>query len=611
LSTTSPCIRPAAVRGALAALAAVALLGLAPGGAAAAVSGDFTFTPAAPKTGNAVAFGATATPDPGQVVTDFSWTFGDGGTGSGANPSHTYGAAGTYTVTLTITEDVVPPGASAPSSATVAHTVTVRDNVAPTASFTVTPLVPNTGRRVTFRSTSTDPDGTIASQTWDLDGDGTFGDSTRATASTTFRTPGPHPVSLRVTDNDDAQSAIATTVVNVNALPAVGFTFTPVNPLPGTGVTFTSTSTDIDGTITSWAWDLDGDGNFKDASTPVAAFTFLTAGAHTVGLRVTDNLGATATLRQTVTVDQPPVASFSFTPKAPLVGQPVTFTSTSTDADGSIVSQEWDLTGTGLFNDATGKSATRVFTQSGDAIVRLRVTDNRGVSVIAAVTVPVGGPPIASFDVSPNPTAGRGVTLTSTSRDIDGAIVSWQWDLNGDGVFGDAAGAVVTQTYPSPGTYTVGLRVTDTTGLTGIAFHSIVVHAPPPPPRPVRPAVAAPARLVQPILPFPLVRVAGSVSGRSTRITLLEVRAPAGSRIRVKCHGRGCVRRDLTAVGGSRPVRFRKMRRTLRAGAAIEVFVRANGRIGKYTRFRIRRNRPPLRTDLCLPPTTRAPARCT
>ena len=607
--TTSPVRRPVATRAALAALAAVVVLGLTPGRAA-ALSGQFTFTPQAPKTNQSVTFTASATPDnPGDAVS-FSWTFGDGSgvTGSGASVSHTFTTAGTFDVTLTIEE---PGAVPAPAPVVVVHPVTVRDNVAPTASFTVTPVVPNTGQRVTFRSTSTDPDGTIASQTWDLNGDGKFGDSTRASASTKFTTPGPHPVSLRVTDNDGAVSPTTTTVVNVNALPAAGFTFTPVNPLPGTGVTFTSTSTDIDGTITSWAWDLDGNGNFNDASTPVAAFTFLKAGTHTVGLRVTDNLGATATLLQTVIVDQPPVASFTFTPKAPLVGQPVTFASTSTDVDGKIVRWEWDLSGNGLFNDATGATATKVFTQSADAIVRLRVTDDRGVSVIAAVTVPVGGPPIASFDVSPNPTAGRGITLTSTSRDIDGAIVSWQWDLNGDGVFKDAAGAVVTQVYPVAGTYTVGLRVTDTTGLTDVAFHSVVVHDPPPPPRPPPPAVAAPARQIQPILPFPLVRIAGRVSGRSTRISLLEVHAPAGSRIRVKCKGPGCVRRDLTAVGGSRPVLFKKMRRRLRAGAVIEVFVRANGRIGKYTRFRIRRNRPPLRSDMCLPPTTRAPAPCT
>ncbi len=389
----------------------------------------------------------------------------------------------------------------------------------------------------------------------------------------------------------------------------------PANPIPGTGLTFTSTSTDIDGQVIAWSWDLDGNGTFGDATTPTATATFLTTGTHRIALQVTDNLGATSIARQSVVVNAPPVAAFTFTPTSPLVGQPVTFTSTATDPDGRIVTQEWDLTGNGLFSDATGATARKTFTQSGDAIVRLRVTDNRGAQTIAAVTIPVGGPPIASFDVSTSPTAGRPVTFTSTAHDMDGAIANLVWDLDGNGLFNDAAGPTATFTYATPGTYTVALRATDTAGLTDIAFRSITVRAAPAPPVPPGAAAAPPAaraaRPAQLLLPFPIVRIAGRVVGRSTLISLLEVRAPAGARIRVKCAGRGCPKNDLTAVATHRATRFPTMRRRLRAGAEVQVFVRANGRIGKYTRFRIRRARPPLRRDMCLPPTRRGPAPCT
>jgi PKD repeat protein len=377
-------------------------------------------------------------------------------------------------------------------------------------------------------------------------------------------------------------------------------------------MTFTSTSTDIDGTIAAWSWDLDGNGRFGDATTPVATTTFLTAGTHRVSLQVTDNLGATSTSTQTIAVDAPPVASFTVTPAAPLAGQAVTFRSTSKDPDGTIATQEWDLTGDGVFGDATGPVATRTFAQSGDAIVRLRVTDNRGVATIAVVTVPIGGPPVSSFTVSPSPTAGRPVTFTSTSRDLDGAIANLQWDLSGRGLFTDAAGEQVSATFPNPGTYTVGLRATDTSGLTDVAFHSVVVREPP---AQVRGTTATPvAKAPRPatlLLPFPIVRISGRVSGRATRISLLEVRAPVGTRIRVRCNGPGCPKADLTAVAKRTVTRFPKMRRRLRAGAVVEVFIRANGRIGKYTRFRIRTNKAPLRRDMCLPPTRRTPAPCT
>jgi PKD repeat protein len=531
VTTTVPSIRPAAARAGLAALVAVLALGLAPGRAS-ALTASFGVSPAAPGTGATVTFNATATGDPGQTPPAFAWSFGDGATASGPSASHAFTPAGTYTVTLTVTEvplPVTPPATEAP------------------------PVAP----------------------------------------------------------------VVVSHTVLVNTQPIAGFTIVPVNPLPGSGVTLTSTSTDPDGQIVAWAWDLDNNGLFNDAFTSTTTATFLTSGRHPIGLQVTDSLGGVATVHQDVVVDQPPVASFTFTPAVPLVGQAVTFHSTSTDADGTIVAQDWDLTGNGLFTDATGVTATKVFRQSGDEIVRLRVTDNRGVSTIAAVTVPVGGPPIAAFGFAPAaPTAGHPVTFTSTSRDIDGAIVAQQWDLDGNGTFTDAAGGVVQNTFPLPGIYTVALRVTDTSALTDVAFQTVAVGAPAPGPAPAaaaaRPprAVAAP-RPAQPLLPFPLVRIAGRVSGRSTRIQLLEIRAPLGARIRVKCKGRGCPKHDVTAVAGPRPVRLRGMRRRLSAGAVVEVFIRANGRIGKYTRFRIRRGRAPLRSDMCLPPTTRGPAPCT
>jgi PKD repeat protein len=506
----------------LAALLALAALALLPGRAD-ALTASFTTTPAAPRTGQAVTLSATATPDAGEAITGFSWDFGDGSAAAtGATVTHTF-PAGAWTVTLTVSEDPIPP-ATAPAAA-----------------------------------------------------------STTVSRAITANTP-----------------------------PVARFTWTPAFPIAGAGVTFTSASADSDGTIVSYSWDLDGDGIFGDGgfTGPTATATILRN--TNVSLRVTDNLGGTSTVRRPVVINTPPVASFTVNPANPLVGQTVTFTSTSKDADrgDSIVSSEWDLTGNGQFSDATGTTARKVFTVPGDAIVRLRVTDSRGASSIAAVTIPVSGPPVASFDVSASPTAGHPVTFTSTSHVTGGAVANLQWDLDGDGQFNDAAGETATHTYATPGSYTVSLRVTDTGGRTNVAFRSITVRAEPSVSGAAAPRAPA-ARPAQFLLPFPIVRIAGRVTGRSTHISLLEVRAPSGARIRVKCAGRGCPKTDLTAIAQSRPTRFRKMRRTLRAGSVIRVFVRANGRIGKYTRFRIRRARPPLRRDMCLPPTRRGPAPCT
>jgi PKD repeat protein len=56
-------------------------------------------------TGLSCAFNGTASSDPDGTVAAWAWNFGDGTTGTGSWPSKTYAAAGTYTVTLTVTDN--------------------------------------------------------------------------------------------------------------------------------------------------------------------------------------------------------------------------------------------------------------------------------------------------------------------------------------------------------------------------------------------------------------------------------------------------------------------------------------------------------------------------
>jgi PKD repeat protein len=87
-----------------------------------------------------------------------------------------------------------------------------------------------------------------------------------------------------------------------NTPPTASFTQTPTSPAVGDSVTFDAAgSSESDGTIQTYAWDLDGDGSYEQTGQTVA-YTFSTSGDHTVTLRVTDDDGATATTSQTVTV---------------------------------------------------------------------------------------------------------------------------------------------------------------------------------------------------------------------------------------------------------------------------------------------------------------------
>ena len=53
----------------------------------------------------------------------------------------------------------------------------------------------------------------------------------------------------------------------------------------------------------------------------------------------------------------------------------------------------------------------------------------------------------------------------SGSSDLDGTIVSYEWDLDHDGVYDDATGSTTTNSWSSEGTYTISLKVTDDDGL--------------------------------------------------------------------------------------------------------------------------------------------------
>jgi PKD repeat protein len=145
-------------------------------------------------------FNASGSSDPDGTIASYAWNFGDATTGSGATASHTFVTGGTYTVTLTVTDNAAATGQTV-------RTVTV--NAPPVASFTSA----CSGLACSFNASgSSDPDGTIASYAWSF-GDGTTGSG--ATASRTYAAGGTYTVTLTVTDNGAATSTQAQSVTVV------------------------------------------------------------------------------------------------------------------------------------------------------------------------------------------------------------------------------------------------------------------------------------------------------------------------------------------------------------------------------------------------------------
>lgn len=151
--------------------------------------------------GQPIAFSSSGSSDADGTIASYAWTFGDGTTSTQANPSKTYQSAGTYTATLTVTDD---KGATGTGSATVTVSAGGAVNQPPSASANG-PYSGVAGQAIAFSSSgSADPDGSIASYAWAF-GDGAT--STQANPSHAYATAGTYTATLTVTDDKGATAS--------------------------------------------------------------------------------------------------------------------------------------------------------------------------------------------------------------------------------------------------------------------------------------------------------------------------------------------------------------------------------------------------------------------
>jgi len=385
---------------------------------------------------------ADASSDPDGTIAGRTWTFGDGTQSGVQSPSHTYASAGTYTVQLTVTDN---DGASTSVSKTV--TVTAASTAPPVAGFTAS----CTDLACQFTDASTDSDGEVVGRVWNF-GDGKNGGAVNPYH--TYPSAGTYTVKLTVTDNDGASSSFTKDVTLTGGAvtpPTAAFTGTCTD----LSCKFTDDSSDPDGSIVSRSWSF-GDGASSTAIDP--SHQYAAAGTYTVKLTVTDNDGATASATKSVTVTaeaKAPTAYFT----ASCSDLTCAFTDGSTG--GTIVSRVWN------FGDGKNGGAVNPhhdYPAAGTYTVKLTITDDTGATGTFSRSVTVSGtsvqPPVAGFTASCKDLACQ---FTDASTDADGEVVSRVWNF-GDGKNGGAVNPY--HTYPSAGTYTVKLTVTDNDGAT-------------------------------------------------------------------------------------------------------------------------------------------------
>jgi glucose/arabinose dehydrogenase/PKD repeat protein len=126
-------------------------------------------------------------------------------------------------------------------------------NQPPTARISANPTIGNAPLAVAFDgSGSTDPEGGPLRYSWDLNGDGTFGDATGPTASYTYTSDGIYTASLRVTDNQGASgtASVKITVGNTAPVAVIGTPKPTLTWRVGQTIKFSGHATDAqDGTL--------------------------------------------------------------------------------------------------------------------------------------------------------------------------------------------------------------------------------------------------------------------------------------------------------------------------------------------------------------------------
>ena len=142
-----------------------------------------------------VDFNASASYDRDGTIMNYTWDFGDGTTSDDPVITHKYLTSGTYTVTLTVTDD-------AGETDVLELTLTV-NNRKPDAEFTFDPERAGTGKTITFSDLSSDIDGEIVEWRWDF-GDGSI--SYEQNPTHVYDRKGTYTVTLQVKDDEGAQA---------------------------------------------------------------------------------------------------------------------------------------------------------------------------------------------------------------------------------------------------------------------------------------------------------------------------------------------------------------------------------------------------------------------
>ena len=361
----------------------------------------------------------------GSIGNTYSWNFGDGGTSTLQNPVHVYADGGAYTVTLTVTNEC----------GSDVHQSVVLITAAPVAAFTsnvtsgCAPLV------VQFTNQSV---GSVTSFSWVFEG-GSPSTSNVANPVVTYFNPGSFDVSLTVSNAVGSDTQVNPDYITVHPATLSDFDF----DIDGMEVTFINQSQNATGS--TWYF---GDGLISDDENPIHVYD--EGGVYTVTL-ISSGICGNDTSTAQVTIEELPVANFTFQQNADCVPTTVQYTNQSSP---NVTGFKWTFEG-GTPMMSTQPNPLVSYNSPGTFDVQLVVFAPAGNdTLMMSSLITVGIQPVANFLISTEETT---VTMENTSSNA----ISYEW-LFGDGQVSFEENPV--HTYDNFGTYTISLIATNECG---------------------------------------------------------------------------------------------------------------------------------------------------
>ncbi len=389
----------------------------------------------------------------GTSALTYNWSFGDGGTSTGVSPGHSYTAAGTYNVTLIVTDangckDTITKN-SYINVSPITSAFTVNDSVAYCPPFTVN-----------FTNASTN----AVSYVW-IFGNGSI--SFLNSPSATYTAPGTYTAKLIAINANGCTDTSQKTIV-VNTGPSGTLTYTPIAGCLPVTVSFTATALNT----TSITYDFDN-GITQTTSSTSVTYTYTQPGVYHPKL-ILSNAGGCSTYVggiDSIAVNKIRVG-FTVNPNPACANTAVQFTDTSNAVTSVIATRNWSF---GDGGTSTATNPTHTYTTGGTYTVRLIAATAGGCIDTAYKTVTINPAPLI-VGTSPVICAGQSTNLSVTGA----ATYNWSpaTGLSCTNCSNPTATPPSTTTYTITGTSALGCIGTGTLTVTVNPLPSLTVSGP-------------------------------------------------------------------------------------------------------------------------------------